>query len=1014
MKPKMEKAFSILLTSTLLLSLLMVATPKVFAQTTVVRFFPQPSPQAEITSNGQEFTVACVIEDVSDLAGLDIQIAWNTTYLQYVSHTQTMSVEDYPTVQPPSPYAGIIHDPTLTLADEVENVPGTYWAAFATLGGPSFDGSGTVFTMTFKAINLPYGDPTAFFYKYLNFTSVDLAAGAGGSISHIREDGVIKHWYRQPCVCSWPLLKIDPASYEGTSVGEVFTYSVWLLGEGGTHLDPFWDVGGIDVYMNFDPTLIEAIDASVDPDGTFKAFWPNGIFEIAKDIDNGIGIVHVSFLGYGEPHIAPYGQIRMFSVDFKVTYESTEFPPPTAPVTLKNPTMYTGAHTFDSIGGPIIIADPVDTTYYELAPDYLAGPFELTSWEDNGDGVLSPSDQLILNHTGTGWYYDYHLEEITGTLNLTQQPHQTVEDYVWVASFGPDNLANNGLPGRYVGTDDPYNGFGVPYWTGNFSMPGLSSVNSITVHALPFTADEYTYTLTAGVDYIAYPDEDLIELLTPVDVPIINEHWKDGINNTLGGWPWILYLASGIENVTVHFPNCTTRPARNYGYAQPPPSEWWYDPDWAWELEGWSCLGYYPALWSWPTGSEWWINYTAASYLSVDYNTEPDPNPRYLAFRGSYENFLAWLTRPIGGEFDEEYPCPWRDYAVVGWTDSDGNRLVNPSDYLQFFEHEIGENRTYLVNSLGVDIFTRRKPWICEDDPTDPFFGVAPIVQIAGFPHPERDYCPWHNKDYSVPLPHVVEDATYTAPYKALGGFIDVYTQYPAPFGGQGKDKPSDMFWPQKNVMLCANVTYAGWPEQNKDVAFEVKYPNGEVFTILYNRTNEYGVACVKLRLPWPCDNPELIFGKWKVWATVDVSCIIVNDTVEFKYDYEVNIWNVETDKEEYMHCENIEITIHYGSYMIQKELSGEPNNITFTVTVVDASGVPFGFDYIVVALGTDNMNDWCMYLNGTVVLTVHVVKWARPPMGTIYVGALNGFPQDGGSAETPVYSLNFAILAYG
>ncbi|MCK4478855.1 hypothetical protein KAU88_10095, partial [Candidatus Bathyarchaeota archaeon] len=152
----------------------------------------------------------------------------------------------------------------------------------------------------------------------------------------------------------------------------------------------------------------------------------------------------------------------------------------------------------------------------------------------------------------------------------------------------------------------------------------------------------------------------------------------------------------------------------------------------------------------------------------------------------------------------------------------------------------------------------------------------------------------------------------------------------------------------------------------------------------------------------------------WKVWATVDVACVVVNDTMEFKYDYKVNIWKVELDKEEYMHCENIEITIHYGSYMIQSVLFGEPNSITFTVTVVDASGVPFGFDYIVVTIGTDNMNDWCMYMNGTVVLTVHVVKWARPPMGTIHVGALNGFPQDGGSAETPVYSLNFAILAYG
>jgi len=102
-------------------------------------------------------------------------------------------------------------------------------------------------------------------------------------------------------------------------------------------------------------------------------------------------------------------------------------------------------------------------------------------------------------------------------------------------------------------------------------------------------------------------------------VPIINEHWKDDVNNTLNGWPWINYIASSIENVTVHFPNCTTRPARNCGYQQPPPCEWWYDPDFPWELEGWWALGYYPGPWNWHACSELWINYTAASYLTVDY-----------------------------------------------------------------------------------------------------------------------------------------------------------------------------------------------------------------------------------------------------------------------------------------------------------------------------------------------------------------------------------------------------------
>jgi len=1006
MKLKMEKAVSIVFASMLLLSLLMVATPEVFAQTTTVRFYPQPPPQAEITNNGQVFTVACVVEDVADLAGLDIKIQWNTTYLQYVSHTITATVESYPDPIPPSPYAGIIHDPPLWLKDEVNETAGTYWVAFATLGGPSFDGSGTVFTMTFVSINLPFGDPTEFFYTYINFISVDLAAGAGGSISHVKEDGVIKHWYMEFEYPPLPLLKVNPPLYEASSLGEEFTIDVFLLGKNmtsglETDLDPFWDVGGIDVYMNFDPTLIEAFDVTIDPDGTFAGFWPHGgVVEVAKEIDNVTGTVHIGFLGYGEPHTAPYGQFRVFSVDFRAILESTEFPPPSCDITLENPQAFTGSFSFDSDTGLIDPAHPVGTTWHELAPNFCEGPFELTSWEDNGDGKLSPSDQFILQDTATGYYFDYHLDYITVTLNLTQMPFPASDTLL--VMDGPTHDYSP-WPKTAPGVNPKvWDGFGNPYWTGTFSASyPADSVNYITV----FPQIGAPYNLTEGVDYVVNPDG-TIELLTPLDEPVINEHWVLGWNATDYGWPALNYICSGIESVYVKFPNGTERFARNLGYMQPPPSEWWFDPDFPYELESYWATGYFTGPFTWPfwdgyeNGTEYWVNYTAPAFIYIDYNAFPDPNPRYIEFRGTYEDALIALNSPIGTEWDEAYPHSWRDYTIVGWDDTDMGGMITPSDFISTVEEE--GNRTYHVEAVATDIGTSRKPWICEEDPSDPFFGMSPIVNVAGFPHPERDYCPWHNKEYSVPLPHVVANGEYVAPFKPLGGFIDVYTQYPDPYGGQGKDRPSDMFWPQKEVILYANVTYAGWPEQNKDVAFEVKDPHGTPWGVWYNRTNAVGVAFVRVRLPWPCDDPEYYFGVWKVWATVDVACVIINDTLEFKYDYKVHIWNVTTDKDEYKHCEDIVITINYGSYAMQNY------NITFTVTAVDASGVPFGFNYLEVTIGGAI---WCQYKDGTIELTVHVEKWARPPIGTIYVGALNGFPQNGGSAETPVYTVQIAIL---
>jgi PKD repeat protein len=49
-------------------------------------------------------------------------------------------------------------------------------------------------------------------------------------------------------------------------------------------------------------------------------------------------------------------------------------------------------------------------------------------------------------------------------------------------------------------------------------------------------------------------------------------------------------------------------------------------------------------------------------------------------------------------------------------------------------------------------------------DMSDPFYGVYTVVDVAGFPHPESPMCPWHNKGYAVPLPHITEPVMYTAP----------------------------------------------------------------------------------------------------------------------------------------------------------------------------------------------------------------------------------------------------------
>ena len=141
----------------------------------------------------------------------------------------------------------------------------------------------------------------------------------------------------------------------------------------------------------------------------------------------------------------------------------------------------------------------------------------------------------------------------------------------------------------------------------------------------------------------------------------------------------------------------------------------------------------------------------------------------------------------------------------------------------------------------------------------------------------------------------------YSINPKVLGRAIDIFVgqdgvPYPAPYGGQGQNQPADMFWPQKQVCVWAYVTYNEWPEQQKDVAFQIFDPHGTIWGVIYARTNATGYAYTCFRLPWPCDNPEYYLGVWTVVGTVDVACQIINDTVSFHYDYLVRIWKVTAD----------------------------------------------------------------------------------------------------------------------
>jgi hypothetical protein len=68
--------------------------------------------------------------------------------------------------------------------------------------------------------------------------------------------------------------------------------------------------------------------------------------------------------------------------------------------------------------GLIDLAYPVGTQWHELYPLFCR-EYHLGSWEDNGDGILSPCDQIDMYEKPDGEVRWYHVDEVTITLFVT-------------------------------------------------------------------------------------------------------------------------------------------------------------------------------------------------------------------------------------------------------------------------------------------------------------------------------------------------------------------------------------------------------------------------------------------------------------------------------------------------------------------------------------------------------------------------------------------------------------------
>jgi hypothetical protein len=252
-----------------------------------------------------------------------------------------------------------------------------------------------------------------------------------------------------------------------------------------------------------------------------------------------------------------------------------------------------------------------------------------------------------------------------------------------------------------------------------------------------------------------------------------------------------------------------------------------------------------------------------------------------------------------------------------------------------------------------------------------------------------------------------------------VGRMIDLYigvctetepcVPYPYPFGGQGINVSADIVWAQKKICMWANVTYNNWPVQRKVVTFEILYPNGDTLTVLSSISDDLGVAYAEFRMPWPCDDPESLFGIWHIIASVDVACVIVKDHLWFHYDYLATWAKVTVDPTEIGHCHTLTINVTVKSY------AWLPHDVLVTVDLKDELQVPIGFQAIWLHIG-DRQEDWsqkwCTYKEYPLTFQIHIPKHAFAGLAHADINILSNLPSRCGAAYCPEDIEEFVILA--
>jgi hypothetical protein len=210
-------------------------------------------------SPSQSFTVTVRIANVTNLYGFDVQFHWDSTLLDYVSHTAKLPVDTYP--------EGVLYNPIISLKNEANATAGTYWLAASSLyPAPSFNGTGIFFEITFQV--------KAIGQCLLEIYSSDLADVGGQAIAHNVEHGFFSNYVPTPAT-----IHVNPNKVIDVALIPCNNFTV------DVDLEDVVDLETLEFWLSYDTLILDVVHVNAStvfsPPATIDISEPEGRLRVA-------------------------------------------------------------------------------------------------------------------------------------------------------------------------------------------------------------------------------------------------------------------------------------------------------------------------------------------------------------------------------------------------------------------------------------------------------------------------------------------------------------------------------------------------------------------------------------------------------------------------------------------------------------------------------------------------------------------------------------------------------------